>query len=253
MSDWRDDLPEIPSDRILRAAIHEGHRRRETRRQRLQAVMFGGMGVGAIALLISFGALVSTGGDDDDDSGAADTAGETLTAGTEAPGTTAAPTATSPEETTAATEATSGTEAPGTTGAPGTTAAAADTTSPDYTTIGGPIAGEPPSGAVTVDPTEIWEQPPDGSDCGPTQLTVEFGMQTQAPQTPVVHSEVAGVQGEAPMDVDGDRATATIGPFPADTLDDGAIHEVLVYVTDQEAFGDRIFRAPTVLLRDCSP
>ncbi len=97
MSNWRDDLPEIPGDRILRAAIDEGYRRREARRQRLQVVMYGGLGVGAIALLIGIGALFSTGGGDDDDGGAADTgrpdrdtddAETEAPAGTEAPGTT---------------------------------------------------------------------------------------------------------------------------------------------------------------------
>jgi hypothetical protein len=240
MSDWRDDLPEIPSGRILRAAIHEGHRRHEARRRRQQAVMYGGMGVGAIALLIGFGALLSTGGDDDDDSGAADTAAAT----TAAAGTT-----------------TGGTEAAGTTGAPGTTAASgattgttgAATTSPDYTTVGGPIAGEPPSGAVTVNPTEIWEQPTGGADCGPTTLTVVFDPRSVAPQTPVVHWETAGVQDEMAMDVDDGTARATIAPFPPETLETGTNHEVLVYVTDADATGDEIFRSPTVTLRDCSP
>jgi hypothetical protein len=55
------------------------------------------------------------------------------------------------------------------------------------------------------------------------------------------------------MEVDGDTARATIGPFPSDTLDTGALHEVLVYVTDAERSGDEIFRAPLVVLRDCSP
>jgi hypothetical protein len=45
----------------------------------------------------------------------------------------------------------------------------------------------------------------------------------------------------------------TIGPFPADTLEDGTNHELLVYITDPEAFGNEIFRAPMVSLRDCSP
>ena len=36
---------------------------------------------------------------------------------------------------------------------------------------------------------------------------------------PVVHWEIADLRGEAPMEVDGDTATATIGPFPPDTLD----------------------------------
>jgi hypothetical protein len=34
-------------------------------------------------------------------------------------------------------------------------------------------------------------------------------------------------------------------------LEDGAIHEVLVYVTDTEAAGDQIFRGPEVVLNDC--
>jgi hypothetical protein len=50
---------------------------------------------------------------------------------------------------------------------------------------------------------------------------------------------------------DGGTAGAAIGPFPADMLENGAVSEVLVYVTDAEATGDQIFRAPTVLLNDC--
>jgi hypothetical protein len=263
MDEWRDDLPPIPSERIRAEAIREGHRRREARYQRQRALLYGGMGVGAVGLIVA-GALISisAGGDDDD--------GDDAAARTEAPAngaaadTTAAASETTTGGTTAGTAATASTgaasgtsTAPGTaaggTEAPGTTAAGAATTSPDYTTIGGSIAALPPSDAVIVaTSTQIWEQA-SGVDCGATLLTIIFDPGTQTPQSPVLHWETAGVRDQAPMEILAGDATRTIGPFPADTLDDGTVHEVLAYVTDAEATGEQVFRGPTVILRDCSP
>jgi hypothetical protein len=280
MSDWRDDLPEIPSGRILRAAIHEGHRRRDARRRRQHVVMYGGMGVGAIALLIGFGALFSTGGDEDgDDAGSATTAGGTEgPAFTEAPGTTAASAGTTAGGTTGETSAAGTTAAPATTagateatGATATTAAeaAGPTLGPPpetfaelaegpptvYTTVGGPIATLPESGALEVIPSNIWEQPVSGPDpfCGDTVLSVIFDPDEFAPQTPVVHWETIGSRGDGPMYLRENYAAVSLGPFPTSTLEDGAVAEILVYVTDEEAAGDQIFRAETVLLSDCTP
>ena len=49
---WRDDLPEIPEERIRTEAIREGCRRRDARLQRQRAVLFGGMGVATVALVV---------------------------------------------------------------------------------------------------------------------------------------------------------------------------------------------------------
>ena len=98
----------------------------------------------------------------------------------------------------------------------------------------------------------IWEQPASGANCGPITSVVQMRVPDVTPGTPVVHWEVAGMRGEAPMEVRGQTAIATIGPFPSDTLASDTTHEVLVYVTDAERFGDEIFRAPPVILQDCS-
>jgi hypothetical protein len=104
-----------------------------------------------------------------------------------------------------------------------------------------------------VTPYVIWEEPEGGAPCGPSTIDVRFNQGTTL-VAPVVHWEVAGVRGDAPMTITlRETATATVGPFPADTLEDGTNHEMLVYVTDRDVFGEEIFRAPTVVLRDCSP
>jgi hypothetical protein len=257
MNDWRDDLPTIPADRIRDEAIREGTRRHQARLRRQQTVLYSGMGVGAVALIVGFGALIATvspGGDDDDDGAASTAATAAATETTGAPGTTGATGATSGAVGTTAGGGTATTAAAaGTTAAPGTTAPAAETTFPNYTTVGGPIASLPPSDAVTVRPAEIWEEPTSGAGCGRLTALITFNPSTFTPKRPIVHWEVAGMQGEGAMRVVDGHADVTIGPFPADTLEDGANHEVLIYVTDAEAAGDEIFRAPTVILRDCSP
>jgi hypothetical protein len=267
VSDWRDDLPPIPGERIRATAIREGARRVEARLRRQRIVLAGGASVAAVALVVFAAARLDLQGDDDDDSAGG-------TAGTEAAAATdgrAAPTA----GTTSGTYATAGTEAPatttgpatGTSGAPATTEPTSETlgaattapaiTTPgtgflDYTTIGGPIAALPPNATVTASPTVIWEQPASGLECGATLLRITFDPRSQV-QTPVVHWETSGVRDQARMEIVAGTARAAIGPFPADTLDDGTNHEVLVYVTEREVFGDHVFRAPIVVLRDCSP
>lgn len=252
MSDWRDDLPPIPADRIRTEAIREGTRRHAARVRRQQTVLYGGMGVFAVGLIV-VGALIATNsddGDDDDSAGAATTAGggtatsaapATTASGagvTGALGTTAAPATEAPALT-----APTGTEAAA------TTAPAAETTFPDYTTISGPIAARPSNDEVIIFPITIWEQPAEGPECGPTTYLVTFQPGELTPRAPVAHWETAGVRDEVPMVLDEFRAHASVGPFPADTLEEGVTHEVLVYVTE----GDEIFRGPTVILRDCSP
>jgi hypothetical protein len=246
VSDWRDDLPPIPNERIRAAAIREGARRVEARLRRQRMVLVGGASVAAVALIVVAASQLDLQMSDDDDSAGGTTAttaaGGTSagTTGTEAPGSTAAPGTTA---------------APATTAAAGTTAGGAASTVPDYTTIGGPIAAQPPN-LVTVTPVVVWEQPVSGPECGATLLTITFDPSSPPPKAAVVHWETSGVRDQAPMQITaiaGRRARATIGPFPAETLETGTNHEVLIYVTDREAFGDQIFRAPTVILRDCSP
>jgi hypothetical protein len=244
MSSWRDDLPQIPSERIRAEAIREGTRRRENRQRRQRAMLVGGVGAAAVALIVASGVLTGPGNDED----AADTAD-----------TSAAADATTPvQDTSPATGAAAATEAPAATEPAGTTPVSIpeDTSAPeettavvDYTTIGNPLL---PSDEVSVVPAEIFEQGPSGPACGPSTFEVTFQPQRLAPQAPTVHWETSGVSGEVPMVVDGDVARATIGPFAPETLEDGVSYEVLVYVTDIEASGEELFRSPPVVLRDCS-
>jgi hypothetical protein len=250
MSSWRDDLPPIPAERIRAEAIREGRRRRENRQRRQRAMLVGGAGAVAVALIVVSGVLTGPGNDED----AADTAD-----------TSGAADATTPaQDTTPATEAAAATEEPAATEVAGTIPATTPATAPagtipapettavvDYTTIGNPL---PPSDEVSVVPAEIFEQGPSGPACGPSTLEVTFEPRGRSPVTPIVHWETRGVTGEAEMIVDGDVARATIGPFAPDTLDEGVSYEVLVYVSDIDSPGDvKIFRSPPVVLRDCSP
>jgi hypothetical protein len=250
MTGWRDDLPPIPSERIRTDAIREGSRRRERRAKRQRAVLYGGVGTAVVALIV----VIAVQSERPPEQAGDDAAAEA----TVAPATAAAPatTAESSEESAPATTAPAApaTEAPATTfsEAPASTAAAA-TTAPNHTTVPGSIAELPVSGDVIVTRSVIWEQPLTGANCGLTTSVVQLRVPNVTPGTPVVHWEVAGVRGEAPMEVRGETAIATIGPFPSDTLETDTSHEVLVYVTDAERFGDEIFRAPLVTLRDCSP
>jgi hypothetical protein len=250
MSSWRDDLPPIPSERIREAAMREGRRRGEVRARRQRAFVYGGLGAAAVALIVYIGAASRSLPDEEagDDAASATTEAAVTAeaAATTAAAPTTAATTAAPETTAAATEETAAaTTAPPVTEAPATTS--------PFTTVGGSIAEQPVSAAVEVSPTFIFEEPPPGLACGPSMLEVEFIPPGGELGAPVVHWEVAGVQGDAPMIIAGVAAEGTVGPFPADTLDSGTRHEVLIYVTDTEVSGDEIFRAPTVVLGDCSP
>ena len=261
MSDWRDDLPPIPADRIREDAIRDGTRRRHLRHQRQVATVYG---VGAVIVIGAVGALIATGsiGVDDDDGASAPTTG---VAGATA-GTTAGTSGTTAGGAESTAPASGTTTAPGTSAAPATTGGAA-TTAPvvgptigpvpdqfggpasgisDYTTIGGPIAALPPSAAVEVPIEQVWED-----TCEESLLVVWFTPEGLTPIAPVVHWETAGRRGEGPMFLSGDRAEAAIGPFPGDMVEDDGATEVLVYITDAEASGDQIFRAPTIVLNGC--
>jgi hypothetical protein len=244
MTGWRDDLPPIPSERIRAEAMREGFRRREQRAKRQRAVLYGGLGTGAVALILLIASQSRTVPGDDDDAAAP---AETAEATAEAAATTARTIA-------EATEAPATTEAAAATTAATEETAAPVTDAPSYTTVSGSIAALPVSGDVVVTPPVISEQPVSGnSECGPTTVDVEFRPQGVEVRSPVVHWEVAGARGEAPMEVDGDTATATVGPFPPDTLIPGARHEVLIYVIDPGVTDQEIYRAPLVVLTDCAP
>ena len=132
----------------------------------------------------------------------------------------------------------------------GTDEAAEGTDQGEDTTVSAPEVFE-----VMVVPHEIWEQPANGTACGPTTLEVTFQPQTMTPLAPVVHWLVGGVNGELPMVIDGNVARATIGPFGPDTLDTGFADAVFLYVTDSDAAGVvQQFDAPMMLvLHDCPP
>ena len=241
MTGWRDDLPPIPSERIRAEAMREGFRRREQRAKRQRATVYGGAGAAVVAL-IALVAVQSQGPSEQagDEAAPAATTAPAAAEATVAPATAAL---TTPE-----TEEAPVTEAPAT-----TFAEAAETTAPNnYTTVSGSIAEQPVSIAVKVAPTVIFEQPAGGAGCGPTTVDVAFLPPGAEPVSPVVHWMVAAARGEAPMDTTNVVARGAVGPFAADTLDDGAQHEVLIYVTDSNATGDEVFRAPLVILRDCS-
>jgi hypothetical protein len=240
MSDWRDDLPPIPSDEIRRDVIREGSRRRERRRQRQRAVLLSGLGVAAVAALVVAGAAIGR-DDEDSDSGAAATAAP-------AEGTVSI-------TTTPAAEAPAGTEAP-----EGTEEASSETTAATEDAAGGTDPGgdttvsAPQSSEVVVIPSEIWEQPASRPACGPTTIEVTFQPQSRTLQAPIVHWRISRIAGESPMVIVGRVARATIGPFVTNTLEVSSTRPVVLYVTDSDAAGVlQRFRAPMVVLHDCPP
>ena len=258
MTGWRDDLPPIPSERIRAEAMREGFRRREQRAKRQRAAVYGGAGTAVVALIALIAVRSQGPSEQAGDDGAAAEA-TVAPAATIAEATAEATAAAATTEAAAPTTAAAGTTVATTEAAPMTTAATEETSAPateapSYTTVPGSIAALPVSADVVVTPPSISEQPvPGNPECGPTTVDVEFRPQAVEVRSPVVHWEVARVRGEAPMEVDGDTATATIGPFPPDTLIPGARHEVLIYVIDPGVNDQEIYRAPLVILRDCAP
>ncbi len=203
-------------------------------------MLLSGLGIAAVAAIVVTGAAI--GRDDEDDRTAQRRQlphrqrGQTSIT---TPLRTEAPQGTEAAETEATEAETAGTEE-----AAGGTARARDTT------VSAPEVFE-----LMVIPYEIWEQPANGTACGPTTLEVTFQPQTMTPLAPVVHWLVGGVNGELPMVIDGNVARATIGPFGPDTLDTGFPDAVFLYVTDSDAAGVlQRFEAPVMLvLHDCPP
>ena len=251
MSDWRDDLPPIPADRIRNDAIREGTRRRERRQRRQRTILLGGMGAAAVAADRRQRRADTTTSGDDDDAASAPTA----------PPATDSPADTAAAATTVGGDA-SGTEAPADTEAESTEAAAAATTAAaeattagtepvDYTTIGGPGAELPENTDIVVVPAVIWEQTPSGPACGPTTMEVVIP-QSLGLTNPVVSWQTADLSGEVPAIVEAGNAHATIGPFGQETLGGGVRYELLVVVAGTDASGvDQVVRAPSAVLIDC--
>ena len=249
MSDWRDDLPPIPADRIRDDAIREGTRRREHRQRRQRTILLGGIGAAAVAVIVVSGVLTRPPADDDDAASA-----PTAPPATDSPADTAAAVTVSGDA--------SGTEAPADTEAESTEAAAAATTAAaeattagtdpvDYTTIGGPGAELPENTDIVVVPAVIWEQPPSGPACGPTTMEVVIP-QSLGLTNPVVSWQTADLSGEVPAIVEAGNAHATIGPFGQETLGGEVRYELLVVVAGTDASGvDQAVRAPSAVLIDC--
>ena len=229
--------------------IRDGElRRAQLRARRRETLTFAGVGALAVAIVGVIALAVVTGpqqGDDDDDAASVTESGADATE---------APEGTAPAATTGDTEA--ATDTTSAAGAETTAAGATETTSaeaetgdtaagtppavPDHTTIGGSVTHDgvlpgllPISLAVRVDASVIFEAPASGTSCGPTAVSVSYERFDPIPDIPVVHWRVAGVSGEAPMTI-GERPTlalATVGPFPAETLDAGDAHELLIFIT----------------------
>lgn len=223
---WRDDLPEIPTERIRRRAVADGNARRAAARQRRNSLL-AGAGLAAVVLLGVAGLVALQDPDDDGDS--ASTAGTSAAAAatTFRPGT-------EPEATTAATE-----PASEDTAATEATEAAGGTTVPFVTD-------------VRVEPTTVWEVPRGGgATCGP----VAFAVTATAPgaqRAVTIVRATGGLRVEQDMVLDGAVATVVFDGFPAATVGPGGRAELLLEVAVTDAAGV-VHRttAPDVELLDC--
>jgi hypothetical protein len=262
MPDWRDDLPPIPSDRILGDVKREGDRRLELQQQRRNRFYAIGGSLAAAAALIAVvasGVFMSDDGDDDD--AGATVAGTEVRSGTTrgAPSTLAE---TTTGGTTGATEAPATTDnagaattaAPGTSAAPATTEAAATTGAP-ATTEAAAATTIPSTPEVTLSHQEIWERPQGGgATCGFTTLEVTYSPDGFE----LASAQLFGARpGDEAMDMTivGNRATASVGPFDAGTLPAGTQRELPLYVRWTDRAGRIGFVRPSepAVLNDCSP
>ena len=231
MSDWRDDLPPIPADRIRSDAIREGHRRLQQRRERRLAALYGGIGTVAVVLVVVAALAIRPGADGDDDAASATTAGgrDRRRRRDRA----------APQATDASRRRRRGATRRGDHG--GHRRRLGDDRG------GGGVRDDdgPAHDGRRTDrgaPAERGRAHGPGDDLGaagrraglwPVRARLSRTSRGRLPMDdPIVHWETAGVDGESPMTVAGDVATATVGPFAADTLSTGAVHEVLVWVTD---------------------
>jgi hypothetical protein len=245
---------------MLADAVNEGRRRIHQRQRRRRAIVLGGVAVVATGLGVATASGVFTDGSEEAERGgvtvavAPSEAVATATEGTSTiepglPGETAGTAAaTAGTEAAAATEPAgtepAGTEAAGTMAA-GTVAAAEDTTpilpaatepmgtaaagtAPAGTEVRAATTGPPEivaSGAITVEPVQVWEQPVSGPQCGPTTVAVTYTLRDRALANAVaIWTGSFGID-HSPMEIVDNIATATIGPFPADTVGTDVVAE----------------------------
>jgi hypothetical protein len=228
---WRDDLPDIPSDRIRRDVVAEGRARRDAAVRR--RTFIAGSSIAAVTLLVVVGGIAALPERDDDD-------GDSASVGTEAAADTeavaaadTAPATTTPPDTEVAPEATTG-------------AAGSDTTQPSAATA-------PPVDDIRAGPTTVWEQPVSGPPCGPTALTVTASLEPGATATVIARTGDRQLA-EEPMVFVGTTASATFEGFPADSVGPGERAEVFLELVVEDAAGRTSSVAgPRVELRDCSP
>lgn len=143
-------------------------------------------------------------------------------------------------------QATSGTVMPAEWAWAGTTPPVGDTAVP-------PVSGEVVVPAdVFFALSEVWELPPTGPACGPTEFVVTYEPVGSTVSSVTVRWSVAAASGESPMVVVDGVATATIGPFPPETLVDSNDVEIVVFVIDDGPGTFHMSRSDgTVVLRDC--
>ena len=212
---WRDDLPDIPSDRIRRDVLAEGRQRRAAAVRRRRTII-AGSSVAAASLLLVVGGLAVLPDRDDEDGDAAmttDAAADTVAA-------------TAAEATTADT-------------------GASDTTEPAVETI-------PPARDVRAEPTTVWEVPASGAPCGPTSLTVAASLDPDASATVIARTS-DGLRVEEPMTRAGNTASATFAGFPPGSVGSGERADLFLEVVVEDAAGRTSSVAgPVVELRDCT-
>jgi hypothetical protein len=218
---WRDDLPEIPTERIHGRVVREGGARRAAARRRRNTILTGA-GVAAVGVLAVAGIIAVWDPPDDPNNGDAASTSPADTAAAEA--------------TSAATEAAEATTAE--------TVAAEATAGADATM---PFVSD-----VLVEPTTLWEAPVSGAACGPVALTVTATARDAQDAVVIVRS-TNGLRAERQMILDGDLATAVIDSFPADTVEPNGREELLIEVVVTDTDGVRHSVAgPVVELLDCS-
>ena len=241
---WRDDLPDIPGDRILRVSTAEGTRRLAARRQRRLRALGGGLAALAFSgLVVALAVSQDPDGDGDD----------AATEGTVPPATAASAATAAPATEAAATEAHAATEAPAATEAvEGTAAATEGTDAPSgVDTAVTPVPNGTP--VLTVEPRAVHVQPdPAASDCAgqPITAVVRYSPALAAGEPLVVRWEATGGRGEVPMEVVEGVATATLGPFPPEVLGGGTSRLILVTI-EGAGDGPQTLATGALFLRDC--
>jgi hypothetical protein len=227
---WRDDLPDIPTERIRREVMSEGGARRAAARRRRNSLLTGA-GLAAVVVLGVAG-LIALDRPDDDDGDAASTGTAPAAAATAAATETTLHPDTEPEATTG------GTEAPADTAASEATEAAEATV--------------PFVAAVVVEPTTVWEVPPGGAAaCGPVTFEVTATAPGARRAVAIVRS-TGGLRVEREMALDGDRAAVVFDGFPAATVEPDSRVELFVEVVATDAAGGVHSAAgPEVELVDC--